>query len=324
MTGHIEAQRSPLWGLTTHFNPSRYRTRLDNYRAFRESSRAQGLPLVTIELSPEGLEHELGSGDAEILVQRTSPAVLWHKERLLTLGLEALPRWCEQVCWLDADVIFEDRNWVRRAIGELERYAVIQPFEHVLRPRRPGPPPPSPRTRLGWRLLRALPTRTVTSSFCSRRRRGQAGLSGTTGYAWCARREVLDRHGFYDRCVVGGGDREIALAFVLPSDRVPDSELRIRHRKLRNHIARWHDAVFADVRGALSYLDGAIRHLWHGEAQHRGYTDRHAILERHDFDPERDIVLDEGGCWCWAEGTEALAEDVRAYFRSRREDGHHS
>jgi hypothetical protein len=311
-----------LWGLTTYFNPERYESRLHNYHAFRRRSRAQGLPLVTVELRTGDLGAELvADRDAEVLVQRTSTAVLWHKERLLNIALDSLPRECRYVCWLDADVLFEDDDWVQRSIRALTRHSVIQPFENVVKPPR-GAEPTEPRhTRLGWWARRVIFTKRYAVSFCSRYRPGRPRFAGTTGYAWCARRAVLDRHRFYDRCILGGADRELALAFVLPTCEVPERELRIRHHRLRDHIARWHDEVYGDVRGDVSFLPGTILHLWHGDPRNRGYIDRHSILERHDFDPERHIVIDAGGCWCWGEGTDALAADVRTYFASRREDG---
>ncbi len=317
-----QSSQGPLWAITTYFNPGRFETRRANYRAFRARSRAQGLPLVTVELATEQSAFELDPGeDAELLLQRRSPAVLWHKERLLNLGLEALPPSCEFVCWVDADVIFEDDDWISKAVAGLERHKVLQPFEFVLREPRAGRTTPFPRSRLGWLLNKSLPSNAYSSSFCSSYRPGRARVTGTTGYVWCARRAPLDAHGFYDRCIVGGGDREIAFAFSRPRAEIPDKDLRIRHGKLREHISAWSDRMHADVRGDLSYLRGAIRHLWHGDAKHRGYTERHEILRRHDFDPERDIELDDNGCWRWAPGTEELAAEVKRYFASRKEDG---
>ena len=66
---------------------------------------------------------------------------------------------------------------------------------------------------------------------------------------------------------------------------------------------------------------GVIHHLWHGSSAQRNYVDRHAILVEHDFDPERDIVLDPEGCWAWAPGREALAKAVADYFDSRGDGG---
>ncbi|MCB9506503.1 MAG: hypothetical protein H6697_02415 [Myxococcales bacterium] len=319
-------EAGPLWGLTTYFNPSRYRTRLDNYRVFRERSRAQGLPLVTVELVPEGGEPELVEGaDADVLLTPRSSAQLWHKERLLNLGLAALPSSCRYVAWLDADIVFEDDGWVAAACSALERHVVIQPFTNVVCLPKDGTPAQFPSSRIGWglgrRILRGTTEGTYRVAFCAEHRVGATKLPGTTGYAWAARRELLDAHGFYDRCIIGGGDRELALAFVRASAQVPDSEVRIRHPRLRSHVSAWHDAVFADVRANVGALPGTVHHYWHGDSRNRRYADRHEILERFDFDPERDLEVDAEGCWRFAPTAAPLAEAVAGYLSSRREDG---
>lgn len=114
-------QAEALWAITSYFNPVGYRRRLTNYRVFR---RRLTVPLVTVELAHHGV-FELERGDAEILVQLTSPDILWHKERLLNVALKALPVECRQVAWLDGD----DRLYVDRHVG-FRRFA-FDPFEDL-------------------------------------------------------------------------------------------------------------------------------------------------------------------------------------------------
>jgi hypothetical protein len=196
----------------------------------------------------------------------------------------------------------------------------VQPFQNVIRLPRDKTPADFPSSRLGWRIRKGRGTGTYTPSFCARYQ-SQAKFGGTTGYAWCARRELLERHGFYDRCIVGGGDREMALAFILPSHAVPSAELRIRAPRLRAHIERWHDAVYHDVRANIGFIPGAIHHIWHGEPASRNYEDRHSLLDSHDFDPEQDLELDEAGCWRFTPSAQPLARRVADYLGSRKEDG---
>ena len=310
-----------MWGITTYFNPARYRSRLANYRGFREASHAQGLPLVTVELTRDG-EGELEAGrDAEVLVTKTSGHVLWHKERLLNLAIQALPPECKYVCWIDADVVFERDDWIEASVEALQHFVVIQPFTNVIKLPRDKSPADYPSRKIGWSIRKGRENGSYTPSFGSKYRKGRARFAGTTGFAWCARREPLDAHGFYDRCIIGGGDREIALACVLATADVPDKELRITHPPLRADVAAWHDRFYDAVRGDLGAIPGAIHHLWHGEPANRSYTERHAILDRFNFDPHADIVLDENECWAWAAGREELALAVQDYFTSRKEDG---
>ena len=81
----------------------RYQRRLANYRSFREHL---AVPLITVELS-YGAGFDLREGEADVLIQLRGRDVMWQKERLLNVGLGALPSACSKVVWLDCDIIFE-------------------------------------------------------------------------------------------------------------------------------------------------------------------------------------------------------------------------
>src|SRR6185436_16414039 len=99
---------SDIWGITVYFNPVGYRRRRDNYRVFRQRLR---IPLLAIELA-YGSEFDLDEGDADILVQLRGRDVLWQKERLMNLALQALPAACRRVVCVDCDVVFEAGDWL--------------------------------------------------------------------------------------------------------------------------------------------------------------------------------------------------------------------
>jgi hypothetical protein len=300
-----------MWGITTFFNPSASRVRLANYRAFRARSRKQGLPLITVELAMGDAPFELDDasdtdhgGDADILVRKRSSAVLWQKERLLNLALEALPDACTDVCWIDADVLFEDDAWVSECEALLTRFALLQPFDKAIRLPHGASVGDYPSTQLERTIVRGSEDGTYSESVCRKGPSLFGGLDGTTGYAWCARREVLQDLGFYDRCIVGGAD-------------VPASATRIRHKPLRMHLGQWHTAFHARVQGRVSHRPGVLHHLWHGDAKQRRYRDRHELLAAHDYDPARDVTVDAQGCLQWATRNDALVAAVREYFASR-------
>lgn len=314
-------QKSPIWAITTYFNPARYHSRRENYRIFRENLRAQGVPLLSVEWAPADASLELHADDAEKLLQFRSDDVLWHKERLLNLAVAALPDTCTAVVWIDADVTFEDPEWPAKALGLLDSHPVIQPFSKVIRLPQGGTPSEYPGSKIGWRLRQGHRNGTWTPSFCSLWHDPSRHLEGTTGYVWAARRELISRTGFYDRCIVGGADRVLALAFGLPWQEIPASAQRITYRALLDDIRPWHDNVYGLVKGNLGHLPGVIHHHWHGESEHRQYVDRHAVLEQFAYDPRRDIGPDPHGVLTWTSAKPGLHDGVRAYLSSRREDG---
>src|SRR6266508_5447152 len=131
-----------LWAISCYFNPAAYRRRLANYRVFRERL---SVPLVAVELAYHP-NFELDEKDAEILVQLRGRDIMWQKERLLNVALQAVPSSCRKVAWLDCDVIFEADDWAERTSLLLDRFPMVQPFNQVYRMSgewQPGRPPPA-------------------------------------------------------------------------------------------------------------------------------------------------------------------------------------
>ena len=117
-----------LWGITAYFNPGRYARRLENYRVFRKHL---GIPLVAVELAFDSEDFQLEAGDADILMQLRGADVMWQKERLLNLGLRALPQTCRKVALLDCDIVFGRGDWAAEAERRLDDIALLQPFRQV-------------------------------------------------------------------------------------------------------------------------------------------------------------------------------------------------
>jgi hypothetical protein len=305
-----------LWGLTTYFNPSGYATKRDNYRRFRQASRSQGLRLLTVELAFEDRPFELTSNDADRLIQLRSDAVLWHKERLLTLGLGQLPEACDKVAWLDADVLFENPDWVARTADELESFVMVQPFSMSVRLDKGE-------TRID---LDGLPIgsgehEVLQGMAFGVSAKGYGCLAryvdhGHSGYAWAGRREVLERHGYYEANILGNGDLNIALAMYGGADYV--SKTRFSD-KARRHLEAWARRFFEDVQGSVGFVEGTVHHLWHGNKRDRLYDVRLTVLKDHDFDPDRDLGYDDNGVLCWAVDKPGLRDWCARYFDMRKE-----
>jgi hypothetical protein len=312
-------QSNRLWGIACYFNPAGYRNRLANYRTFIENL---SVPLVAVELS-YGSEFELGPGDATILIQVKGSDVLWQKERLLNIALAALPEQCDAVAYLDADVVFERNDWAERSLTLLESVPLIQPFADFC----DLPPQTNPRQfrpeadALSGRSLAAMVKDGYTPhqllQTCGARFKSAIPSAG--GFAWVVRRSILDRHGFYDTCIVGSGNH----AMVAATYGVPDLSVSslCMNESRAEHFLSWAEPYFQEVGGQVGYLTGAIYHLWHGDLEDRKYRERHESFSTFNFNPTEDIRLDEKGCWQWSSDKPAMHNYVREYFNSRKEDG---
>jgi hypothetical protein len=307
---------STLWAITAYFNPARYARRLANYRVFREHL---AVPLVAVELAFED-DFQLAGGDAEILIQLRSGDLMWQKERLLNLALEALPPRCRNVAWLDCDVVFGSDDWAARAERRLEEVPLLQPFRqarYLTEEATAGTfhPEDARSDRLSIACLSAsgVPVTNWLNVPGGRRPLPAVGL------AWAARRAVLERHPFYDACIIGGGDR----AMIAAADGTPREFAESRHMRgsFLVHYLRWASSFRTEGVDANRFIDGEVFHLWHGTTRNRAYTDRHEGLSRFAFDPLRDIAMSENGTWRWSSDKPEMHAYVRDYLLSRREDG---
>jgi hypothetical protein len=306
-----------MWVITTYYNPVRYKRRLSNYKIFRANL---GVPLVTVELSFNG-QFELTEKQADILIQISGGAVLWQKERLLNVALQALPSSCHKVAWLDCDIFFDTPDWIEAADGLLDRYSIIQLFRqvHDLGPQwAPGRDRASEveftRPSAAYTLASGVPAATALCHLLDNR-------IGTcaAGLAWAARRELLDRHLFFDTYILGAGDQAMACAAHHCFDELTQRYYMNNHQQ-RQYIT-WAEPFYESVRAETPFLDAEIFHLWHGEVGRRKGRLRYEGFQGFQFDPFTDIAIDQNGAWRWNTDKPEMHEYVRRYFASRKEDG---
>ena len=305
-----------MWAITSYYNPAGYERRRRNYDRFRKHL---AVPLVTVELSFDG-RFELDEGDADILIRVSGGAVLWQKERLLNFALSRLPSGVDNVAWLDCDVIFENDEWVARAEAELERQKLIQLFSAGIDLR-----PQESDADLGTLDIRARSKPSMMKKWQDRgANAANSGPdsadqdSGFMGFAWAAKRELLEQHGFYDEMIIGGGAgiliRSACGTFDAVVSRFHMNASQATRYRLWAH--RFHQAVGSRI----GLIEGLVFHLWHGEIVHRNYLHRHRLLAEQDFDIDRDLRIGANGAWHWAVPRPELEAFFKKYFHDRVED----
>jgi hypothetical protein len=303
-----------FWAITSYFNPFRFKHKCANFRHFRD--RLQ-LPLVAVELA-YGPDFELDGAAAEILIQVKGGDVLWQKERLLNVALAALPESCRKVAWVDCDVIFEADDWPERTSLLLDEAVLVQPFSHAFRMPRDWTPgsamstPTAEQRSAPFLLYSGMPIADCMGSPAE-------SIACSMGYAWAACRSILDEHRLYDACIIGGADAAITRAAygcfedAMRAHRMNDSRA--------SHYLEWATPFHEVVRGSVSFAEGNLFHLWHGDSTHRRYRDRQSGLARFNFDPRKDIAIDSSGAWRWSSNKREMHDYVSGYFASRKEDG---
>lgn len=289
---------SDMMAITSYYNACGYRTKKKNYDIFKDNLR--GIKLAVIECAFEDEDYELPDDAADIVLRVRSNSRIWQKERLLNIAIEQLPGQYTKYCSVDCDVIFDDPDWAEKTSRELDSYAVVQPFSEFIRLDREG--------NEGEHF------NDVGISFAKDYIDSPEGskLFGHVGYAWAYRRDIVPQ--LYDKMIIGGGDNVMSNIFI-------NRKSWTRHRSTKRHqedIDRWTEKVYPKVQSQMSYVQGTIRHLWHGERCNRQFSDRQQVLVDLNFDPQTDLKYNEHNCW---ETTDKLDQAISQYLFSRKEDG---
>jgi hypothetical protein len=311
-----------IWAITSYFNPSKYKRRSINYRQFLARL---CVPLVTVELSFDG-SYELGSDDADVLIQIPASTVLWHKESLLNVALSKVPADVPHIAWLDCDIWFERQDWVDAALVELQTHRVIQLFADLRHLNDAESLQPDdharaalerPATALGSVYVHGRRSAGVTSFAPDNR---PLLKTPSFGIAWAADAALLRHHSFYDAMIIGSGDRAMACA-ALGTHKAAIARLHLSPERAA-HYLRWALPYFAAVQGKVGYIPGSVFHLWHGNLEDRYYKVRHRALAQLDFIPDRDLERERSGVWRWRNPPLEVERFFQQYFDARMEDGY--
>jgi hypothetical protein len=298
--------------ITSYFNSAGFATKRANYHRFAQAIAAAGLPMITVECAFGAAAFELSDGPDVLRVRARD--VMWQKERLLNLAVPHLPAHCTKIAWLDCDVLFANPTWAADTSRLLDAFPVVQPYAHIVRlPRGHATYAGAGDSWPGFAAVyKADPDAMLAGDFARH---------GHTGFAWAARRDVLDRHGLYDACISGSGDHMMAHAFCGDWSSNCMDRILTRGSAHHAHFVDWCKRLYADVRARVAHAPGTLLHLWHGDTDHRRYVLRNRELAAFDFDPVADLRVGTGGAWEWNSDKRALHQWAVDYYPSRREDG---
>lgn len=296
--------------IACYFNPQNNPYRLEAFNIFYESIKHLDHRII-----------ECVIGDAkpqltptEFVTRIATPNLLWHKESILNLIIKQLPVKYKYIFWIDTDVIFTNNNWLVDSVKVLETHNICQPFEYCIHLDQDQLKPsfsveyertvisdPKRRHPKMWRSFCANVVTTHFSDDCNYDRHGHVG------FAWGARREVLESVPLYDRALIGGADHIMAHA---AAGHIPHSCITKSFTDNIDEVNSWSKRFFNVVHGSIGYAKGDLYHIWHGDITNRQYLKR-----IQDFTPTTKTITERD-----ANGLHVSGEDstyVKQYFDKR-------
>jgi hypothetical protein len=297
--------------LACFFNPQNSPYRLQAFQHFYQSIQHLNHAIVECTIGESAAQLPL-SPHIQVL---NTPSLLWHKEGLINYLLARLPSQYRYIFWLDADILFTNPVWQLQAVAALQqhRHTIVQPFEYCIHLEQNELTPSfdvelvrpycNDETRRHSRMWRSF----AANHHIGKSNQENYHLHGHVGFAWGARREVLDRVPLFDRALIGGADHIIAHA---AAGQIPHPCIAKAFAENLEEVTAWSQRFYRETEGLLGYVPGDVYHLWHGDLERRQYFQR-----IRDFsDRSREIVeRDESGLYIYDDRDNYL----HAYFAHR-------
>jgi hypothetical protein len=264
--------------IACYFNPQNNPYRLIAFKKFYESIKHLNHRIVECVVDGSSPELNFFKVGDESYSRVYTKNLLWHKEALLNGIIAKLPTKFKYVFWVDADVIFTNKDWLIDSVSSMQNgFNIVQPFEYCVHLDQDQTEPsfdllsekrhvhnPKYRHPKLWRSFGANHAINLSAD-------ENYDRHGHVGFAWGARREVLDAIPLYDKALVGGADHIIAHA----------AAGQINHTCITKSFTDdivavniWSRLFYAVVRGKIGYVPGDLYHIWHGDIAKRQYLKR--------------------------------------------------
>jgi hypothetical protein len=255
------------------FNPQNSPYRIKSFNKFYDSIKHLNHQIIECIIGDAEPQLE----ESENIKRVYTDNILWHKEALLNKLISELPKKYKYIFWIDADVIFTNLNWVVEGVEQLKVKNIIQPFEYCVHLERDETKPSFYMDRITESYLPNKINSKVWRSFCSNYADNSNWQSeiynnhGHVGFAWAAKREILEAVPLYDKALIGGADHIIAHA---AAGQIAHSCITKSFTDNLEEVNDWSRKFYEVAKGNIGYVKGELYHIWHGDIDKRQYLKR--------------------------------------------------
>lgn len=231
--------------------------------------------------------------------------IIFQKEALLNIGASICPY--DKLLFLDADIEFDDPDWLNKASSLLDSCDIIQPYDVAIW---------LDKTNKSRHIARISGAKAIADKIQIH------GAKQHPGFSWGMTRNTFNKlGGFYHYHPLGGSDTILWFS-IIPED--PPEGL-ICHWVITNEF-------FKNTKSYVKYRDNAqshnfkigyidnctVLHLYHGSLDNRQYVDRNFKYMPDMEDGEFPVKISKNGLLAWKYLKDA--ENCLRYFQSRMED----
>jgi hypothetical protein len=189
--------------IATVYNPVSFQSRYNSYIQFEQHMSSFGVYLITIELVVGNQSFKVTQANNSRHLQFKTDDILWYKENLINIGIKRSPDHCKYIAWIDLEVEFLNKNWIRETISSLKNSKIVQLFE-IVRILGPNLEVLDTQKAYGWCNAR---NRTGLTGLLRKKYKMKFKSYCTAGYAWAAKKStLLEIGGLFDKGILGDGN----------------------------------------------------------------------------------------------------------------------
>lgn len=283
---------SLLYGIIPFFDFSNNSYRKDNLKRFISNYKNQDkLKLILVEAVYENNQLEDYSNEIFLHLKLKIKQKLWYKENLINIAIKKhLPNDWENVCWLDSDVDFLNKNWVNDTLEYLKSFDFVQLFDTAIVLNKKSEVISDKETPIiykSWLNFSSNFKKNIIGQdkfqkihrFINLKQEDAPYLKPHTGFGWATKKTFFSKiENLWEYNIIGGADNIIAKCITNNIDQYPFQIFYSEEYK--NNLMQYYNKF-----KGCNYrnIPGSIIHHWHGSYFARYYIERHEILKKYNF-----------------------------------------
>lgn len=289
-------------------NPCNFKRRYQLARQFMEEMKFEkNVILYVVELCYDNQKFQVTDSDNPRHLQVRGDTPLWHKENMINMGVNhLLPNNYKAFAWIDMDISFESPSWALDTLKILNGSRdIVQLFSHAIDEDHSGD------------------TMSIFTSFGhqyahNKKYKNKYDVNNYfhSGFAYAmTKKAYLQINGLLEISILGSGDFNMAMSWIGHGVKSINGNCSDNYKK---SIKEFEDKSLG-VR--VSYIQGVIKHKFHGQKTKRFYNERWKILVDNKYDPYLHVEYRSDGLLVpTKECPQKLLDDINNYFKSRDED----
>jgi len=307
---NYDEEKRHLYVICVVFNPARSRTTIKLYNHFRAHMEKAGAKLITVEVAYENSPFSITIPNYEPYnMQLRTKTPIFQKEQIINKVVSRLPLDAKYVIYCDYEVEFLNPNWLKETIKSLNMVKAVQLFEEVTIL---GPVNEELRKEKSFALLNFGREDDNKPEKLEKKQFETSTLA--SGIAWGFRLDAWkELGGLFSYSPLGNNDRIMAYCLGQRYEEYIPAEMS---DKFKDAAKAWQKRAAEAFQSGIICIPGPIKLYWTNAKREKKVYEKWEILVNNNFDPKKDLIIDDNGLYTLDPLKPKLVSDLKEYFTS--------